>query len=72
MYMYASLCDFVSIVLLLPFVLGFCLSVWFFFNIVFSSCYHWWICFSVWLLPSFFLSYYFLIFLFLIIKKFFL
>ena len=29
-YVYASLCDFVCIALLLPFVLGFCLSVFFF------------------------------------------
>ena len=29
MYVYASLCDFVCIALLLPFVLGFCLSVLF-------------------------------------------
>ena len=43
--------------LLLPFVLGFCLSVFFFvFTIVFSACYHWWIGFLVWLLYSFFLS----------------
>ena len=27
-----------------------------FFSIVFSACYHWWICFLVWLLSSFFLS----------------
>ena len=47
--MYPSLCDFVSIALLLPFVLGFCLS---FFSIVFSACYHWWICFLVSLLSS--------------------
>ena len=26
-YVYASLCDFISIALLLPFVLGFCLSI---------------------------------------------
>ena len=30
-YVYASVCDFVCIILLLPFVLGFCLSVFFFF-----------------------------------------
>ena len=55
--MYASLCDFVCIALLLPFVLGFLLSVLFlfFFSIDFSACYHWWICFLVWLLSSFFL-----------------
>ena len=74
--MYASLCDFVNIALLLPFVLGFCLSVFcffcFFVSIVFIACYHWWICFLLWLL--FFLSflffsffYYFKNFLFLII-----
>ena len=62
-YVYAALCDFVCIALLLPFVLGFCLSrfvlFWFFcfFRIVFSACYHWWICFLVWLLSSFFLSF---------------
>ena len=28
-YVYSSVCDFVCIALLLPFVLGFCLSVWF-------------------------------------------
>ena len=74
-YGYASLCDFVYIALLLPFVLGFCLSVFvfvfFILSIVFRACYHWWICFLVWLLSSFFLFfsfffYYFLIFLFLI------
>ena len=32
--MYASLCDFVCIALLLPFVLGFCLSSFCLFNIV--------------------------------------
>ena len=31
-YVYASVCDFVCIALLLPFVLGFCLSVFLFFN----------------------------------------
>ena len=31
-YVYASVCDFVSIALLLPFVLGFCLSVFGFFS----------------------------------------
>ena len=62
MYVYASLYDFVCIALLLPFVLGFCMSFFFVFCIVFSGCYHWWICLLVWLLPSFFLSflYYFL------------
>ena len=54
-YVYASMCDFVCIALLLPFVLGFCLSVSFFFSIVFGTCYHWWICVLVWLLSSFFL-----------------
>ena len=35
----------------------------FFFSIVFSACYHWWICFLVWLffLSIFFCFYYFLI-----------
>ena len=57
-YVYASLCDFVCIALLLPFVLGFSLSVFLLFvcfSIVFRVCYHWWICFLVWLLSSFFL-----------------
>ena len=58
-YAYASLCDFVCIALLLPFVPGFCSS--FFLSIVFSACYHWCICFLVWLLSSFFL--FFLLFL---------
>ena len=67
-YVYASLCDFVCIALLLPFVLGFCLSglflfwFWGFFSIVFSACYHWWICFLVLLLSSFFLSFFFITF----------
>ena len=78
-YVYASLCDFVCIALLLPFVLGFYLSVFLcflfvfvFFHIVFSACYHWWICFLVWLLSSFFLFFIIKFFLFLIIKKIFL
>ena len=55
-YVYASLCEFVCIALILPFVLGFCLSFLFmFFSIVFRACYHWWICFLVFLLSSFFL-----------------
>ena len=56
-YMYSSLCDFVCIALLLPFVLGFCLhfTYLYFLSIVFSACCHWWICFLVWLLSSFFL-----------------
>ena len=63
-----TLCAFVCIALLLPYVLGFCLSGFclFVFSIVFSASYHWWICFLVWLLSSFFLPfffYYFLIFL---------
>ena len=61
-YVYASLGDFVCTALLLPFVLGFCLSFYyhyFFFSIVFSACYHWWIYFSVLLL--FFLSFFFFI-----------
>ena len=48
---------FVCIALLLPFVLGFCLS-FFFFSIVISASFHWWICFLVWLLSSFFLSFF--------------
>ena len=46
-YVYASLCDFVCIALLLPFVLGFCLFVFCFVflffvfsSIVFSTSYH--------------------------------
>ena len=41
---YASLCDFVSIALLLPFFLGLCISMFilfFVFSIGFSACYHW-------------------------------
>ena len=34
-YVYASVCDFVGIALLLPFVLGFCLSIFFFFLVYF-------------------------------------
>ena len=67
-YVYASVCDFVCIALIVPFVLGFCLSIFFFFfffSIVFSTCYHWWIWVSVWLLSSFFP------FLFLLLFKFF-
>ena len=53
----------------LPFVPGFYLSVLFvcLFCIGFSACNHWWICFLVSLLSSFFFFYCFLIFLFLII-----
>ena len=67
--MYASVCDFVHIALLVPFVLGFCLSGFFlaFFCIVFSTCYNWWICFLVWLLSSFFLFFYYFKNIFLII-----
>ena len=65
MYVYASLCDFVCIAWLLPFALGFCLSVFcFFLNIVFSACYHWWICFFG-LVALFFLSFFFLFLLLL-------
>ena len=56
--MYASSYDFVCIALLLPFFPGFCLSIFCFlgfFSIVFSTCYHWWICFFG-LLALFFLS----------------
>ena len=63
-YWYASVCDFVCIALLLPFVLGFYLSIFFFFaffSIVFSTCYHWWICFLVWLLSFFFFFFFFCI-----------
>ena len=55
--MYASVCDFVCIALLLPFDLGFCLSIFFFLNIVFSTCYHWWICFFG-LVALFFISFF--------------
>ena len=61
--MYASLCDFVYIGLLLPFVLRFCLST--FFSIVFIACYHWWICLLVWLLSSFF-NYFFILIIFIL------
>ena len=66
-YVFASLCDFVCIALLSPFVLGFCLSVLFYFiflTIVFSACYHWWICFFGLAAHLFLFSfiYYFLIF----------
>ena len=48
-YVYTSLCDFVCIALLLPFVLEFCLLCFFWFvsflSIVFTTCNHWWICF---------------------------
>ena len=56
-YVYVSFCDFVCIALLLPFILGFCPFFWLFFvfSIVFSTCYHWWICLLSWLLSSFFL-----------------
>ena len=73
-YVYASLCNFVCIALLLPFVLGFSLSVFCLFvvfSIVFSTCCHWWICFLVSLLSSFFLFFYYLKF-FLIITFYFL
>ena len=55
-----TLCNFVGIALLLPFVLGFCLYIFFFLGIVFSTCYHWWgFCFAfffflVWLFSLFF------------------
>ena len=75
MYAYASVCDFVCIALLLHFVLGICLSVFvfvLFFSIDLSTCYHWWICFLVWLLSSFFLSFFYIfIFLFLIFISYF-
>ena len=79
--MYASLCDFVCIALLLPFVLGFCLCIFkiylfiylfIYFSIVFSACYHSRNCFLVWLLSSFFLFVSFLlIFNFFIFNKYF-
>ena len=57
--MYASLCDFVCTALLLPFVLRSVCPFFFvcFFTVVFSACYHWWICFLVWFLS--FLSFFF-------------
>ena len=66
-YVYASVCDFVCIALLLAFVLGFCLSVFSFLSLFlstsFNNCYHWWICFFG-LDALFFLSFnYFLIIL---------
>ena len=58
-YVNASVCDFVCIALLLPFVLDFCLSISFvlfcFFSMVFSTCYHWRICFFGLDVLSFFL-----------------
>ena len=61
--MYTSVCDFVCIALLLPFVLGFCLPFFclfvFVLGIIFSTRYHWWISFLVWLLSSFLLSFFF-------------
>ena len=67
MYVYA-LCDFVCIALLLALVLGSVCLFFFFFSIVLSTCYHWWICFLVWL-PSFlFLSFFFF---FLLLFKYF-
>ena len=50
---------FFCIALLLPFVLGFCLSVFFlfFFSSGFSACYHWWVCFFG-LVALFFLSFF--------------
>ena len=66
--MYASLCDFDCIASLLPFVLGSGLSfIVCLFGILFSACYHWWICFLVWFQSSFFffLSLFFLLLNFL-------
>ena len=56
-YVYASLCDFFCIGLLLPFVLRFRLSI--IFSIVFNACYYWWICLLVWLLSPFFFKLFF-------------
>ena len=42
-YVYASVCDFVCIALLLPFVLGFCLFIYFYYNFFF---FWWWCCFT--------------------------
>ena len=74
-YVYDSLSDFVCTASLLPFVLGFWLSIFFvcfscFFSIVFSACYHW-ICFFIRLLSSFFLSLFLLLFYFFILNIFF-
>ena len=68
-YVYAFVCDFVHIPLLLPFVLGSSPSGFvlfsFVFSIVFGSCYHWWICFLVWLLSSVFRCFFLILFKFL-------
>ena len=69
-YVYTSLRDFVCIALLLPFVLGFCLS-FSFFLVVIRDCYHWWICFLVWLLSSFFIFSFFIAFYFFIFNFYF-
>ena len=50
---------FVCIASLLPSVLGFWLYAFVFFNILFSTCYHWRICFLVWLVSSFFPSFFY-------------
>ena len=72
-YVYVSVCDFICIASLLPFVLGFCLSVFFvfvFFSILFSNCYH---CgFVFWFgcsLLSFFLSFFFSLLLWVVWMK---
>ena len=60
-YVYASVCDFVCIALHLQYVLGYCLSFFLFLFLFFKySFYHLLslgICFLVWLLSSFFLSF---------------
>ena len=53
-YVYASVCDFVCIALILPFVLGFCMSVF--------LC----VCFYFWLHKNFFVNNYFFLFFILI------
>ena len=63
MYVYASLCDFVCIALLLPFVLGFCQFCFVFLSIVFSACYNGGF-FFFGLVALFFLSFFYYSFIF--------
>ena len=68
-YVYASVCDFClysSACTTCPRVLSVC---FFFFSIVLRAYNHWWICFWVWLLSSFFLSLFLLLFNFLIFNN---
>ena len=69
-YVYASLCDFVCIALLLPFVLGFSLSFFFYYSfsaLIIGGFVFWFGCSLLSFFLSFFFLYYVLIFLFLII-----